>query len=203
MLILGHAGIALGAAVALSEVMPDGEAAARGNGGPGGLIGSWFARLGRHADIRLVLVGSLLPDILDKPVGELVFRETLGSGRIFAHSLAFLLLLTLGGLYQRRRTGSGSLLALAFGVLAHQACDRMWLEPVTLLWPLLGPFPRAAVADWFDQIWHALLHDPAVYVPEILGGTVLIALAWVLVRGAAVRRFVMTGRLDRVRGAVP
>jgi len=38
-------------------------------------------------DYRLVLVGSMLPDIIDKPLGGLVFREALESGRTYCHTV--------------------------------------------------------------------------------------------------------------------
>ena len=209
MLALGHAGIALGAATLLSQFVPERapqkQLPGAGEGGRSIAAGlaAWFGRLGRRADIRLVLLGSLLPDIIDKPLGHVFFRESISSGRIFAHSLLFFLLVTAAGLYAHRRNGSTGLLALSFGVLVHIASDQMWLMPVTLFWPLLGPFSKQILAGWADDIWYALLHDPAVYVPEIAGGLVLIAFAWMLVHGSAVRSFLMTGRPDAVGRSPP
>ncbi len=39
-----------------------------------------------------MLIGSMLPDIIDKPLGGLICKETLGNGRTYAHTLLFLLL---------------------------------------------------------------------------------------------------------------
>ena len=209
MLVLGHAGIALGAATLLSRFMPERApqeqpaGSLEGHPSGGARLGSWFGSLGRRADIRLVLLGSLLPDIIDKPLGQVLFRESLSSGRIFAHSLLFFLLVTAAGLYAQRRTGSTGLLALAFGVLVHITSDQMWLMPVTLFWPLLGPFGRQVLSEWAGDIWYALLHDPAVYVPEIAGGLVLIAFAWVLLHGSAVGSFLRTGRPGAVGRSPP
>lgn len=38
-----------------------------------------------------ILVGSVLPDIIDKPLGGIILKDTIGNGRIYAHTLLFLL----------------------------------------------------------------------------------------------------------------
>ena len=84
MLIFGHAGITLGAAVIVSSVAynrKSQDVEKRSN----------LSSLPAYLDIRLLLIGSLLPDIIDKPVGQLIFRETFSNGRIFSHTLLFLL----------------------------------------------------------------------------------------------------------------
>lgn len=50
-------------------------------------------------DYRLVLLGSLLPDIIDKPLGRLILKDMLGNRRIYAHTLVFLLLLVGTGIF--------------------------------------------------------------------------------------------------------
>ena len=65
---------------------------------------AWFDALARRVDIRLLAIGSLLPDIIDKPVGQVFFRGTFSDGRIFSHTLLFLALVSLGGYARRRRT---------------------------------------------------------------------------------------------------
>ena len=56
------------------------------------------ARLIRGADLAFVLLGSMLPDIIDKPLGTILFG-TPAMGRIFAHTLLFLLLLAAVAIY--------------------------------------------------------------------------------------------------------
>ena len=60
---------------------------------------SWLSSLANHIDIRVLLLGSLLPDIIDKPVGLYFWRDTFSNGRIFCHTLLFLMVITLAGLY--------------------------------------------------------------------------------------------------------
>lgn len=107
---------------------------------------SWFTSLGNSIDMRLLLVGSLLPDIIDKPVGMFFFRDSLSNGRIFCHTLLFLILVTVAGLYFYRRYSKTWLLAFSFGTLTHLVFDQMWRTPQTLFWPLFGlPFERADI----------------------------------------------------------
>lgn len=212
MLVLGHTGITLGVAVLLSGALPrfaprqlekgirpsSKERTVLGN--PSGRVASWFASLGRRIDIRLLLVGSLLPDIIDKPVGQLLFRETFNNGRIFGHTLLFLILISVAGFLLYRRWGRTWLLILSFGTFIHLILDQMWLTPRTLLWPLYGfAFPKAELTDWMQNIFRALLRNPGVYIPEIVGGIILILFLWVLVRNRRVVSFIRSGRLSQVK----
>ena len=211
MLVFGHAGITLGAVTLLNGLLtgvtsrgqktyhepePDDNA----SGKPGGPF-SWFVRLNRRLDLRILLVGSLLPDIIDKPLGHILFREYLSSGRTFTHTLLFTILIALGGLFLRYRTGKTWLLALAIGTFAHPILDEMWLQPwrITLLWPLYNlEFPKAELTGWAGNLWDALLHEPAVYIPEIIGAAVIILLLWTLLRNGRLPGFLKHGRLTDI-----
>jgi hypothetical protein len=107
MLAFGHTGLTLGLAVLLAGLTatshssrskevradvlssPSPWAAAETNYGETHKL-SWIQSLAHYADLRLLLVGSLLPDIIDKPVGQFFFRETFSNGRIFSHPSSFL-----------------------------------------------------------------------------------------------------------------
>ncbi len=119
---------------------------------------------------------ALLPDIIDKPVGSLLFRDIFSNGRIFAHTLVFSLALGLLGLYRYRRGKGTGVLVLAFGSLMHLLLDSMWNTPQTLFWPLLGwDFPRVDLSNWLERLLYALRYNPFTFVPEIAGGLIL---AW-------------------------
>jgi len=212
LLVFGHAGITLGAVtllnglatgaiskrkIAYPEIEPDVNASEKSTSG---WLTSWFARLGQRWDIRILLVGSLLPDIIDKPLGQVVFGESLSSGRIFFHTLLFTILMALGGFFLRYRTGRTWLLVLSVGVFAHLILDGMWRQELlpTLLWPLYGlEFPRADLTDWVGNIWYELLHNPAVYIPEIIGAAVIILFLWVLLRNGQLVNLIRHGRLTK------
>jgi membrane-bound metal-dependent hydrolase YbcI (DUF457 family) len=92
------------------------------------------------------LLGSVLPDIIDKPLGYLIFPE-IGDGRLIAHAIIGLILIgIISGILLRDRALAG---ALMVGVLSHQLLDAMWQIPVNWLYPLLGPFPVYVHEDYF------------------------------------------------------
>ncbi len=122
-----------------------------------------------------VFTGSLLPDLIDKPVGEILLAGSISNGRIFAHTLLFNFLLLLFCLWLYKRSGSregreesreeregreGSregrglggnkngfgFLLFSFASFLHLCEDRMWLTPETLFFPVFGfEFPQGAV----------------------------------------------------------
>ena len=130
------------------------------------------ARLYSRLDLLFLALGSILPDIIDKPLGLLLFGSP-NMGRTFAHTLLFLLILAAISL----RLRDIRLASLAWGVLVHLILDSMWNSPVILLWPLLGGFPRAPYLDTLSylQILLSGLEEPGILIPELLGlGYILI-----------------------------
>lgn len=129
------------------------------------------ARIFGKADFAFLALGSMLPDILDKPLGLIVFG-TPNMGRTFGHTLFFLLLLAALAYYYRDIRMS----SLAWGVLIHSGLDFMWNSPDILLWPLLGDFPAAAYLDTLSYLEMLIsgLGNPIILVPEILGFCYLI-----------------------------
>lgn len=117
----------------------------------------------------------MLPDIIDKPLGLIVFG-TPEMGRIFAHTLLFLLVLTALAVALR----DVRIASISGGVLAHLVLDSMWRSPATLLWPFLGNFPMAVELSTFSYIQQLLfeLTDPLVLIPEVLGLSYLIYFAF-------------------------
>jgi membrane-bound metal-dependent hydrolase YbcI (DUF457 family) len=168
MFVFGHTGITLGAAALVAGTLNRKQ--------PGESTGvSWFASLARHVDIRVLLVGSLLPDIIDKPVGQVFFRTTFSNGRIFSHTLLFLIVLTGIGFFLFKRYRQVWMLTLAAGTFTHLVLDRMWTSPATLFWPLLGfTFEKEELTDWLANLLKALVSNPAAYIPELVGLAVLL-----------------------------
>lgn len=206
MLILGHAGIALGTTAIIAETLRNtnffkkgkyaSPTAAEDNSPAVKTAGnSWFRQLGNYLDIRLLLIGSLLPDIIDKPLGQVFFKEFFSNGRIFGHTLLFLLVITLAGLYFYRFRKQSWLLVLSLGTFIHLACDQIWLMPRTMLWPVYGfAFERIELTGWMAYILDKLLKDPAVYLPELVGAAVLLWFAIELMHSRNVLNFIKHGR---------
>ena len=213
MLILGHAGITLGAAVLLngafsrSHSLPTKENKVKECLRPSSEVvpvqnctsdsrASWLTSLANHIDIRLLLLGSLLPDIIDKPVGQFFFKKTFSNGRIFCHTLLFLTLITLTGFYLYKNRNKTWLLVLSFGTGMHLVQDQMWHSPQTLLWPGYGfAFAKLDLTHWAQGILYALRTEPGVYVPELVGAAILIWFVLALVRRRKVRTFVKKGQV--------
>ncbi|MEA5086436.1 MAG: metal-dependent hydrolase [Methanocorpusculum sp.] len=90
-------------------------------------------------------IGGILPDLLDKPLGQILLAETMNWGRIYAHTLIISVILIIIGLliwYKNRKRIL--LLCIGAGVLIHQLGDAMWTAPVNWFWPFLGPFPPSS-----------------------------------------------------------
>jgi inner membrane protein len=208
MFVLGHAGITLGATALLNGIIRRGatghlkrspEPALKVPVNPyyhRNRIASWFGSLGDIIDIRFLLIGSLLPDIIDKPVGVFLFRETFSSGRVYGHTLLFLIVISLVGLLLYRSYRKNWLLVVSFGTLVHFILDRMWSGKEILLWPLYGfAFEREDLDNWWQAQWHGILTEPGLYIPEIVGGVILVLLLWVVVRNRKVFTFIRNGKL--------
>ena len=188
MLFFAHAGITFGAAAAAAGVAGKHRSSS---------IADWPAALSRYMDIRWLLVGSLLPDIIDKPLGEYILPGLIGTGRAYAHTLLFLIVLTMAALVIRRQWGKTWGLALAAGTLTHLILDQMWLMPKVLFWPLLGVrFERIDIAGWAGSLWHLLVSDPAIYIPEIIGFLIVGWFGVMLLRRKRVRAFLAQGEVD-------
>jgi len=161
MLLFAHTGITLGTAKVMARAA------------------GWREKgLPAQFDYRLVLVGSMLPDLIDKPLGGVILP--LGNGRIYSHTLIFLLVMFGAGLsiwLWNRKAGG---LVLAGGTALHHILDFMWQDPKTYLWPLYGwGFPMGEAGDWLS-LWVAKLAVPQVLIPEIIGLLILVVFAFEL-----------------------
>ena len=144
-------------------------------------------------DYRLILLGSMLPDILDKPLGIWLHI----SGRAIAHTLVFAVVLVAAGftLFAWRR--STGLLCLAFASGLHLVLDQMWLAPSTLFWPAYGwSFAPGASTEWWGRWLNSLISNPDAYVPEITGGLLLgVLFFYLLIRRGMLYKFLRTGAI--------
>ncbi|GBF33915.1 hypothetical protein DCCM_3026 [Desulfocucumis palustris] len=178
MLLLAHIGITLGMARGIKKVMEY-----RGTKG-----------ISEFIDYRLVILGSILPDIIDKPLGGIVFRETIGNGRIYSHTLLFLLFLSALGALVWCKYRKTSMLVVAGGCIIHHILDGMWLYPHTFLWPAYGcTFPKGHPENWF-QLWLNLLTEPRYFLPEVIGGIIILCFVKNMVSRQRLVKFIVNGR---------
>lgn len=127
-------------------------------------------------DVRFLLVGAVLPDLVDLPLGTLLFSSRYSSSELWFHSLivpslymAVVLILTRRG--RRRRAW----MALGVGWLFHLLLDGMWTTQEVFLWPFFGlDLPRGDGSFW-EQAWSRAWSDPWRWVKEAAG---LVYLTW-------------------------
>jgi inner membrane protein len=206
MFFFGHVGITLGAAIAVQGLIDSGRELVRRRqtqlalAGPGTSSGPgssfsivrWTESLGKSLDLRLLALGSMLPDIIDKPVGIFLF----GEGRVFTHSLLVTLLVLITGLYLFLNYRKKALLAVALGMAGHLVLDSMWTNPRVFLWPWYGwGFPAGVRASYLSAWLNSLIHVPGVYVPEAIGLLVLVVMAAAL---SARREFMLVLKRGRL-----
>ena len=135
-------------------------------------------------DYRMVVVGALLPDVIDAPFGGARLAHTLLAAVV---ALTVVMLATRGRRHVRR-----SLLALPIGMFAHLVADGMWARTETFWWPFFG----RSLTDRLPALDHGL----AVLVLEELLGAIVVAWCWRRFRlgDPSVRRaFLRTGPLPR------
>ena len=144
--------------------------------GGGLFLGRWVFR-DPAMDLRVLAFGAVLPDLIDKPIGSILFTDYFETGRIYAHTLLFAVVLLLGVMALTRR-GSATRkrwMMLPIGVFFHLLLD-MPLDTETLWWPVLGlEFPSFAKGAFVDLVAY-LLRSPWVVLQELLGLSYLIAL---------------------------
>jgi hypothetical protein len=127
-----------------------------------------------------IAFGAILPDLIDKPIGRILLGESVANGRLFGHTLLFVLILvTIGYFLKNHRDG---VFCLSFATFLHLCEDRMWEMPATLLYPLYGfGFPKGTVIgeNWYD--YFLLIFNGSyvpslsyVFVTEIMGVAILV-----------------------------
>jgi inner membrane protein len=200
MFLFGHIGITLGAAALVNGLVRTTVPAAKSLPSASSSLSdrfnwssfnSWFESLGKFLDIRLLIMGSLLPDIIDKP---LAYIGNFGSGRALSHTLLFFLLLLAAALYlyiSRRRTW---LLALAAGVFAHLILDSMWQNPYTLYWPVYGwIFPPREAGNVIIRWIAELTTNRAEEAFELVGLLIFALFLWTLIHRGRLVPFLIFG----------
>lgn len=147
-------------------------------------------------DYRYVLIGSVLPDIIDKPIGAFLFRSTFHNSRIFAHTLMFIILLLLIGEFYFITKEKNSILLLGVSSLIHLILDSMWLYPKILFWPYFGlKFPARTEGDWIKEDFVHLISSRTYLLPEFIGFIIIAYYFINLIKNKEVRTFISQGKL--------
>ena len=196
--VFGHVGLTLAAAyVADTALRPRSVAQPVGVSGTaqsehGVREGHWLAR---SLDYRLVIAGSMLPDVLDKPLGLWLAPELVNhSLRSVGHTAVFAGLLLIVSFALLRGGWSLVPAVLSASSAGHLVLDQMWGQASVVLWPALGwAFPPGPdVAEWSASHLRNLAmfyRDPF----ELVGFLVILALAARVSRPGAFDRFWRAG----------
>jgi membrane-bound metal-dependent hydrolase YbcI (DUF457 family) len=148
-------------------------------------------------DYRMVLLGSDLPDIIDKPIA-ILFRSVFNNTRLFGHTLLLTLILFLIGIFIgfKHKNFKNNFIILSVGCSIHLILDSMWNFKTILFWPLYGiRFPVRTDTNWAGDDFHRLLTDPVYYGMELLGLSILIYFFVNLIRKGKLKNFLRTGEL--------
>jgi inner membrane protein len=125
-------------------------------------------------DLRWLLAGSLLPDLVDKTIGQFLFKPRYENGRIYCHTVLLASLLAAYGSTRRRERGDGKYYYLSLGVISHLILDKIWMDPETAFWPLLGHFLREPTSmGLFEQLL-TVMKDPFFWLSEAGGALLLL-----------------------------
>lgn len=127
--------------------------------------------------LAVTVVGAFLPDIIDKLIGQILFYDYFHNNRIFAHTFFFLVVLAIITAYMYSK-GHKWAPILAAAAAVHLMLDSMWSHLHTLLWPMYGlSFEKMDLSNWANENINALLHNPNVYLPEIIGLVIFLIIA--------------------------
>jgi hypothetical protein len=97
-------------------------------------------------DYRLLLVGAVLPDLIDLPAGQARWAHSL---TVAVGALALVMLVTSG-----RRPIRSLLLGLPIGMLLHLVWDATWANTQVFWWPFSGSWGDVAVMSVERGWWN-------------------------------------------------
>jgi membrane-bound metal-dependent hydrolase YbcI (DUF457 family) len=150
MFVLGHIGLTMGIIIGILLLLKKTE-------------------LLKELDFRLIILIALIPDIIDKLIGNVILQESLNNGRLFSHTLAFLITFSL--IFYFIIKSKWWIYSIA--IIMHQVLDRMFIEYETWFWPVFGWEFKIKYLNVWDQWLEALISDPYIITGE-LGGIIVI-----------------------------
>ncbi len=145
----------------------------------------WTERL----DDRALIVGSMLPDVVDKPLALFLAPTLVGhSLRNHGHTLVFAALVLAVAIGLAVLTKRQWPLALALASAGHLVLDMMWFSHRILLWPFTTPdFSPRYIHEWGPRA------DSIYIASEALGLIIICWIAFKLIKRRNVRLWLLTG----------
>lgn len=152
------------------------------------LIRVWREAWRTGFDYRLVFLGAVLPDLIDKPLGFWIAPDIVNNSlRSVGHSVLFMVVAAVVVWVVTRRHGPSPAAGFVMALVAHLAFDQMWQMPRALFWPFLGwSFPEGTVPlSWWV---HVHFTHPQARPLDLIGSAVLLFVAIRFLASSA-RRF--------------
>jgi inner membrane protein len=167
-----------------------------------------------YIDYRLILFGAMLPDIIDKPLVLLISSKPMGSARFIAHSLSFVIVFMVIGIFDLLMHKRQGVLLLSFTSMAHLVEDMAWKNPKVFLWPFYNwilhninrsqPAMKMIGLDNRIEIitksisrldMKTILLKPDAFIPEVIGGLIIIYFLIKLMINNKLIHFIKTGSI--------
>lgn len=126
-------------------------------------------------DVRFLLLGAILPDLIDMPIGTLFLADRFSTGELWLHSLivpvAFMAVVVV---FTRRGRRRRAWMALGIGWLFHILLDAVWVNQEVFAWPFFGWEIPAGESPYWPLAWDRALADPWRWAKEIVGMAYLV-----------------------------
>jgi len=151
-------------------------------------------------DVRFLILGAVVADLIDMPVGTLILGDRFTTGELWLHSLVVpSLYMAVVLLATRRGRQRRAWMALGVGWLFHLLLDGMWVNQEVFLWPFFGFEISPGEAPYWPLAWERAMSDPWRWVKEVVGLGYLIWVWFALGLNRPERRenTISTGRLPR------
>jgi LexA-binding, inner membrane-associated putative hydrolase len=126
-------------------------------------------------DVRFLLLGAILPDLIDLLFGTVIMGDTLATGELWFHTLLAPTLYMIGVLILTRRgRRRRAFMALGVGWLFHILLDGMWTDAEVLFWPFFGWEMPAGQPPFWPQAWERAMGDSWRWALDVVGLAYLI-----------------------------
>jgi inner membrane protein len=136
-------------------------------------------------DYRLVALGSLLPDMVDRGIRAVSPRKWSRDQHLVGHTLLLNAPVVLAGITLAKQHRDSRLLGFGAASLSHLLVDPVVRSPRSLLWPLLGfGFPESRG-----------LSRPLTMLSQIAAGAAVLATLLALHRRGRLNDFIARGSL--------
>ena len=185
MIFAGHVGLTLAIAKYGPRAIADMTGRIRPASGSHTFRQLWIERL----DDRALIVGSILPDIVDKPLALFIAPTLVGhSLRNYGHTLIFAILvlgvaIAVAMLMKRQWP-----VVLALASAGHLFLDMMWYSHRILLWPLSDlTFSPRFIHEWGPD------PDLLYFGAEAVGLVVICCVGYRLIAGRRIKQWLSTG----------